>query len=425
MSALSLAAHSLEPETPIDLLALASSAEIAATIRDALSVSGDTNAQVLVGDLRTLLQELRGIATPKTLVVDFGDDEYLINGVSQLADVCDPHVQVFVVGSVNDLNLYRALIEVGVAEYLLHPLTADALTSALRSLDEKLSEPSTAGVGNEPGVTAPVVGIVPVRGGAGASTVAANLAWVSAQASRETVLIDMNITFGTQALLFDVDPGGGLTDAMNSPERLDDLFVKRAAIKVRENLRIIAAEADIATREVANVPALRTLISHVRGSTSALVVDLPRNLVQSEPEISDVLDKVVLVSTPTLVAMRDSTRISNLLRSHRPDIDIEVVLNKCGAVPRYQLESKTFVEGIGHKILAELPFDAKTSAAAEAQASCIVQANRKTKLGKALTKLGSDVFREDATDLSNRKKLNLDPTRWLRRLRKETPSHVR
>src|SRR3546814_339679 len=88
--------------------------------------------------------------------------------------------------------------------------------------------------------------VIGTRGGVGASTLATSLAWLmSAKGGRLTALLDLDVHFGTGALAMDLEPGRGLTDAIENPSRIDGLFIERAMVKASEKLAILSAEAPI------------------------------------------------------------------------------------------------------------------------------------------------------------------------------------
>jgi pilus assembly protein CpaE len=60
--------------------------------------------------------------------------------------------------------------------------------------------------------------VIGTRGGVGASTIATSLAWLfSADDKMPTALLDLDVHFGTGALALDLEPGRGLTDAIENP----------------------------------------------------------------------------------------------------------------------------------------------------------------------------------------------------------------
>ena len=88
--------------------------------------------------------------------------------------------------------------------------------------------------------------VVGTRGGVGASMLATSLAWLfSADHKRPTALLDLDVHFGTGALSLDLEPGRGLTDAIENPSRIDGLFIERAMIRANDNLALLSAEAPI------------------------------------------------------------------------------------------------------------------------------------------------------------------------------------
>ena len=75
------------------------------------------------------------------------------------------------------------------------------------------------------------------RGGVGASTLVTSLAWTFASDRKmSTALLDLDVHFGTGALALDLEPGRGLTDAIDNPSRIDGLFIERAMIRANDNL---------------------------------------------------------------------------------------------------------------------------------------------------------------------------------------------
>ena len=59
-----------------------------------------------------------------------------------------------------------------------------------------------------------------------------------------TALLDLDVHFGTRrARALDLEPGRGLTDAIDNPGRIDGLFIERAMIRANDHLAILSAEA--------------------------------------------------------------------------------------------------------------------------------------------------------------------------------------
>ena len=195
------------------------------------------------GGLRNAVQSLSVSASPNILFVDLSKSADPLNDINALAEVCEPGTIVIAAGSVNDVRLYRDLVASGIHDYLLKPFTVDQLRDTFAHAQMILSGPRGEAQADKPHVMAAVIG---VRGGVGASTIATSLAWLFGEkARRSTALLDLDVHFGTGALALDLEPGRGLTDAIENPSRIDGLFIERAMVRANERLSVLSAEAPI------------------------------------------------------------------------------------------------------------------------------------------------------------------------------------
>jgi pilus assembly protein CpaE len=91
--------------------------------------------------------------------------------VHTLADVCEPGTTVVAIGDCNDVGLYRDLVEAGVSNYIVKPLTRELLTKALTP------KTNSGELGRAALKLGKMVSFVGARGGVGTTTLAANLPW--------------------------------------------------------------------------------------------------------------------------------------------------------------------------------------------------------------------------------------------------------
>src|SRR5690606_16572389 len=152
-------------------------------------------------------------ASPAILMVDLSESGDPLNDINALAEVCEPGTVVVAIGQVNDVRLYRDLLSSGIHDYLLKPLSASQLRDAMTQAQAVFASPRN-GDGDAPKkhVSTAIVG---TRGGVGGSTLATSLAWqFAAEHALPTALLDLDVHFGTGALTLDLEPGRGLTDAI-------------------------------------------------------------------------------------------------------------------------------------------------------------------------------------------------------------------
>jgi pilus assembly protein CpaE len=393
----------LRKETPLmpaglshEFLAFVSdqaTAEIVSRVCESQGLSVDG---IIPGSLDDAIEGLSSITTPPLLVVDLGHAQDIMASAARLAEVCDAGARVILLGEINDLRVYRDVLAAGVADYLVKPFQDADLARSFERARPAANIDMPVMAQPVPETKADCVCVIGVRGGVGASTIAANAAWfVAGELQKSVTLIDMDLTFGTQALILDVDPGNGLSDAMGEPGRMDELFVKRASVTLHERFRVLASETDPSKGDLANAAAFNGLLDYVRDDADLVIVDLPRNLAVAQPEILQSFTRAVLVAEPGLAAMRDSVRLATLIRAVNPNADISVILSRQGIAPKEELSQKTFEDGAGLKIAAIIPFDARTAMRAEAGGKCVLQTARRSKLGKALAIVAGKIAGSD------------------------------
>lgn len=369
-------------------LAFATDQQTADALTRGAESEGFPSDCVIRATLIETIESLSTMPTPSILVVDLGASSDIMGEAARLAEVCDADACVILLGEVNDMHIYRDVLAAGVADYLVKPFTYHEFSACLQRARPHVAPAAVVAQVPDADGRADAVCVIGVRGGVGASTIAANAAWfVADQLQKNVTLIDMDLTFGTQALILDIDPGGGLADAMREPGRMDELFVKRASVTLGEKFRVMASETDPAKGDLADGAAFSELLDYVREDSELVVVDVPRASAVAHPAILDGFSRIVLVAEPSLAAMRDSVRLSALINAVNPGADIFVVLGRQGIAPREELSVKIFEDGAGLKVAATLPFDAKTAMRAEADGKCVLQAHRRSKLGRALVQV--------------------------------------
>ena len=339
------------------------------------------------GGLRNAVQTLSVSASPHVLFVDLSESSDPLNDINALAEVCEPGTIVIAAGLVNDVRLYRDLLASGLQDYLLKPLTPDAVRDALATAQAILSGPKSQG-GPETDRPQTTVAVLGVRGGVGASALATSLAWLMAdRQERSTALLDLDVHFGTGALAFDLEPGRGLTDALENPSRIDGLFIERAMVRATERLAVLSAEAPITQPLHVDGGALFHLQEEMKNAFEAVVIDMPRAIAVQSPHLVSEVQQVVVVTEQTLAATRDTIRLLGWLKSQAPNVGVTIVANRVSATPAPEVSRKDFEASIERKVDIVIPFDAKVAVSAAKQGKCLADAAKGTKLGHAIEQL--------------------------------------
>ncbi len=342
------------------------------------------------GGLRNAIQSLSITASPNILLVDLSESGDPLNDINALAEVCERGTIVVAVGQVNDVRLYRDLIASGIHDYLLKPLAPGQLRDALAQAQAVFSAPKQQeGAAAKQHISTAVIG---TRGGVGASTIATSLAWLfSADNKRPTALLDLDIHFGTGALALDLEPGRGLTDAIENPSRIDGLFIERAMIRANDNLAILSAEAPINSPLMTDGAAFVQLEEEFRQAFEMTVIDMPRNMLINFPQLLGDVNVIVIATELTLAAARDTIRILSWLKTNAPHVKVLVVANKVqnGVAEISKADFETSIEA---KIALSVPYDIKAASSAAKLGQTFAEANRSSKAAGAIRELAKIVM---------------------------------
>ena len=342
------------------------------------------------GGLRSAVQSLSVAASPNILMVDLSESGDPLNDINALAEVCEPGTVVLAVGQVNDVRLYRDLISSGIHDYLLKPLSPAALRDALTHAETVFSAPKAPDASTaKRHISTAVVG---TRGGVGASTIATSLAWLfSTDEKLATALLDLDIHFGTGALSLDLEPGRGLTDAIENPSRIDGLFIERAMIRANDKLAILSAEAPINVPLLTDGGAFMQLEEEFRAAFDMTVIDMPRNMLVNFPQLLADVNAIVLATEMTLASARDSIRLLSWLKNNAPHAQVVVVANKV-QVGLSEISKSDFEASIERKIDLSIPYDLKSASNAAKLGQTFAEANRTSKAGSAIRELAQLVI---------------------------------
>ena len=342
------------------------------------------------GGLRNAVQTLSVSASPNVLFVDLSESGDPLNDINALAEVCEPGTVVIASGQVNDVRLYRDLVASGIQDYLLKPLNPDSLREAFANAQAVLSAPKLA----DPGSDRPhsSIAVIGARGGVGASTVSTSLAWlISEKHKRTTALLDLDVHFGTGALALDLEPGRGLTDAIENPSRIDGLFIERAMVKASDTLAVLSAEAPINSPVLTDGAAFYQLQEEIRGAFESTIVDLPRNMLVLHPHLITDVQVAVLVTEFTLAAARDAIRILSWFKSNAPQTQVIVLANKVQPAAMLEISRKDFEGSIERKVDFVVPIEAKIAAQAAKLGKPFAEAGKNAKSLNPLSDLAARI----------------------------------
>jgi len=337
------------------------------------------------GGVEAAHRHLADGASSDFLIVDLSDSADPLGAIEGLADVCEPGTRVITLGTANDVKLFRALIESGVADYLVKPVSADDLARAIdQAAGVKAGEPRKA--------QGQVVAVIGARGGVGASTVALNLAWLLSQERKcKVALVDLDLHFGSIALSLDLETGNGFRDVLQNPSRIDPLFLERASLRAADRLIVLGTEEPLAAVRHWDAGAFRPLLEELVQAHDVVLLDLPRAMALEHPELLGAADQAVMVADLSLASLRDVLRLKTLAGEIAPQARTALWLNRPRPAGKNDVPPAEFAKTLGVPVAGELPYDPKAAMQAAGSGKPFVAAAKNSKAAQALRKLAAGV----------------------------------
>ena len=360
------------------------------TLRPVVAELGWAPEKCAKGGLRNAIQSLSVTSSPNILVVDLSECSDPLTEINGLAEVCEPGTVVIAIGQVNDVRLYRDLLASGIHDYLLKPLATAQVRDALNDAQTVFNTPKAVDAQTaKRHISTAVVG---TRGGAGASTIATSLAWLfSDEQKLPTALLDLDVHFGTGALTLDLEPGRGLTDAIDNPGRIDGLFIERAMIRANDNLAVLSAEAPISAPLMTDGAAFVQLEEEFRQAFEMTVIDLPRNMLINFPQLLADVNFITVVCEFTLASARDTIRILSWLKTYAPHAQPVLLANK-SQNGLAEISRADFEASVERKVDFVIPYDAKAATNAAKLGQAFVEANKTSKVAAQMRQIVSHIL---------------------------------
>ena len=302
-----------------------------------------TQRQLINGDT----DPLHGVETlPDVLVLRVAPDA--TDELAALAQrAADGRPPLVVVGATHDPMAMRLAMQAGARDFLSEPVAAADLVGALQRIaaEARASQPVSR---------TRTCAFINTKGGSGATFLASNVAHALTAVSRfDTVLVDLDLQFGTLPQYLDVQPKRGLLEALDVAGELDAMAVDAYFTRHSSGLRILGRSADSRIADPDGIgERFASLMEIVKAKCERLVFDVPRHLDVVSAMALQSADRVVVVMQQTLPNLRDGTRLVHVLRRELaiPQDRIKVLVN------RYRKDAAVELADIRRALGDEDPF---------------------------------------------------------------------
>ncbi len=298
------------------------------------------------------LKALREVA-PDLVFVDLSSDPQV--GLRFVQFLVDSSLAKAVVGagSASSPELLLQAMEVGMLEFLPTPLDPHRVRAVVGRVRRRSSGRTEVERRRSPGR---ILSVFSPKGGAGATTLAVNLAVEIHRISRKrTLLLDLDLELGETALLLGMEPRFSTVDLVLNDHRMDEGLLASYIERDDSGLEVLAAPYEPGDVGVLEVERLAPILSFLRDRYDYVVLDLPTSLNPVTLRAAEVSDRVLMVATPDLQSVRNVNRSLNRIRelgAGRGEDWVQLVVNRDG--PQASLPGPEVERTLGMKAAATL-----------------------------------------------------------------------
>lgn len=328
------------------------------------------------GDTDAAIKMYQGTGTPELVIVQTENiDGDFSAKLEMLSGCCSEGTAAIVIGPVNDVNLYRKLIGMGVSDYLVKPVKTEQLGNDIaETLLEKIGAAGSR-----------LIALVGSKGGSGVTSLAEALAWgLADDLGQKTFLMDASGGWSTLSVGMDFEPATTLAEAVRAAVEGNEDSLSRMMFNASDKLTVLSSGGDVMLDDIVPPEGFETLLGHLMVTYPVVVLDLSGAPAALKRTALARAHEIILVAQPTLPAVRAARTILQEIKQLRGGGEgtVEVVVNMHGMAPKDEVPKAQIESGLDRKNVLYIPFAPSLFMRTEGNAA---------KLGKDKDKEGADI----------------------------------
>jgi pilus assembly protein CpaE len=346
-----------------DIACFTEDEETQSAMAEAISRIGEYHYKIYPGNIERAVEYIKSAARSKVVCVDCSKRDLLISDVEKLMEFCPPDTNIIILGDRNDVSIFRDLMKLNISDYLVKPATAEIL---FRSFSSALKLESNDALARRKR-TGKVILFLGTIGGCGTTTLATNTAvTLAGDMGKKVVLLDADFQFGNVRTLLDLPASHALHDALESPDRIDDVFLEQSMGVYGDRLRVIGAEEplhefiEMDQERLSNLDQLMELITT---KFHYIIVDLCRHHPAVWRYFNRYASTVFFVSSLNITSLRDTLRMSSTLTEEKDSKTLSIILNHTREKDTIGIER--FEELLGRKVDIDISYNPMAPEAAD------------------------------------------------------------
>jgi pilus assembly protein CpaE len=330
-------------------------------IIEALKMENEFTLVDILTSKDMLVRQIRA-AEPDILLVDSQlEKESTMDIIDDLA-LQFPSAAVVAILPTNDPLVAQQVMLAGARAFLIAPFSQINLISTLRRVTELEGrrQQTQAYIPSQlPEATRPLrsVTFFSPRGGTGVTSIAANTAIALAEETGKKVLLfEGKVFFGHLEVMLNLKVQNALSDLIPHAASLDEALVRDVVCPHPSGIHVLLAPANAQIAQGIRAEDIYNIFMGVSRFYDYIIVDAGGPLNDISVTLMDAADRILLVTTPDLASLHDTSRFLQLSRSlSYPSEKILMILNKAGSQGGVKLKD---IEAVLHnQVYHQIPND--------------------------------------------------------------------
>ncbi len=248
------------------------------------------------GGVEQAIETYRETESPDLLIIqtDVINDAFT-DKLAELSGFCEEGTAAIIIGPVNDVYLYRQMIEMGVSDYLVRPIAPDVFSNVIaKALVDRLGVSGSR-----------LVAFIGAKGGVGTSMLTQIGALIaSSSLGQKTLLMDAGGGWSPFSVGLGFDPSATLLDVARAIEGSNDDALKRVFHDYDENLKILASGADAMLDISVSGAQYEMMLDHLMVTSPLVFVDLSSSTASIRKAVIARAHHTFIVTAPTVTSLR-------------------------------------------------------------------------------------------------------------------------
>lgn len=302
------------------------------------------------GDIDRAIQMYQEVESPDLIIIQTDHmDEGFTAKLENLAGHLEEGTAAVVIGPVNDVYLYRRMIDMGISDYLVRPIKPEVLSDVIaRTLIDRMGVSGSH-----------LIGFVGSKGGVGTSVLTQAAAYGAADMlGQKTMLLDISGGWSTLSVGVGFEPAATLLEAVRVAYGQDEESLKRMLYHATDRLDVLATGADMMLESQVTAAQIEELIDMLMAKYPVVMVDMSHGPDILKRAVIDRAHQINVVSSLNLVALRQARSLLQEIKDvHGADeSNIELILNMQGAAPSHEVSKSDIEKAMDLSISSCVPF---------------------------------------------------------------------